>query len=111
MTNVVWIVAVILAAVLGYFLGAYRAIVSSELDYDKGYKEGFEAGVDFVSNEDNWRASKDDYVGDIARQLDELFDDEEDEGFTYGSMYFPPKKEFNEIHRTLDNNGVDCGEY
>ena len=41
----------------------------------------------------------------LVEQLDELFDDDDGEGYTYGSMYFPPKDE------TENNNGVDCGIY
>lgn len=112
--NTVWIIILaVFCGLGGYIIGVRRGYKTvdeeKEEEFDRGYKEGFEAGMNFIPPKHTWIASPEEQK-EIIRQLDELFDDD-DEGYTYGSMYFPPKKE-REIHRTLDNETIiDCGEY
>lgn len=103
MANTIWL---IIYGVFAYFLGSaiatYFARKENAEHYDKGYKEGFEQGVAFT--EDQHPENK--VIEQATDMLDVLFnEDGEEEGYTYGSMYFPPKK------KTENNNIFDCGEY
>lgn len=123
--NTVWIIILaVFCALGGYIIGVRRGYKNvdeeKEEELDRGYKEGFEAGMNFIPPKHTWIASPRD-LEEIIRQLDELFEAEPElkkdlEGLPvdkYGRVGYTDLHPDNEIHRTLDkdNNKWDCGEY
>lgn len=115
--QIIWLViGLALTGIISYLIGVRRGFKTTDKnEYDRGwidaennYREKEIREIDQLlenlESEDRERRRKAKMNG-LVEQLDELFDDDDGEGYTYGSMYFPGKDE------TENNNGIDCGYY
>lgn len=89
-SNWLFIVLIILLSMVAYFIGLRRGITGSQHLYADGWiaaEEYFKRFPELVEGVEEDDEDREDKARELIRQLDELFDDEE------------------------EDNKIDCGEY
>lgn len=87
-SNWLFIVLIILLSMVAYFIGLQRGITGSQHLYDDGWlaaEEYFKRFPELVEEEDD--EGKYDKARRMIRELDELFEDDEDDNVIDGGEY------------------------